>query len=84
MRGSLTPMLGAIGAGVCLAALTPAMSHDVAPDDVYAWRWTVDTILEAQKKASHWDMRTPSDLRWWRCQSGNSPKSSGVTRTRTL
>jgi hypothetical protein len=55
MRGSLTPTLGAIGAGVCLAALTPTMSRDVAPDDVYAWRWTVDTILDAQKKASRWD-----------------------------
>jgi hypothetical protein len=24
-------------------------------DDVYAWRWTVDTILDAQKKAARWD-----------------------------
>jgi hypothetical protein len=52
MRGSLTPMLGAIGAGVCLTALTPAVSPDVAPDDVYAWRWTIDSVLDAQKKAS--------------------------------
>jgi hypothetical protein len=47
MRGSLTPTLGAIGAGVCLTALTPAVSPDVAPDDVYAWRWTIDTLLDA-------------------------------------
>jgi hypothetical protein len=75
MRGSLTPTLGAIAAGVCLTALTPTISPDVAPDDVYAWRWTVDTILDAQKKASRWDatqMRTPSNLRWRRCQSGNT------------
>jgi hypothetical protein len=45
-------MLGAVGAGVCLTALTPAASPDVAPDDVYAWRWTIDTILDTQKNAS--------------------------------
>jgi hypothetical protein len=61
MRGSLTPTLGAIGAGVCLTTLTPTLSPDVAPDDVYAWRWTVDTILDAQKKASRWNGDPPDD-----------------------
>ena len=46
MRETLLPMLGAIGAGVSLSASTP-----IAPNDVYAWRWTVDTVLDAQKKA---------------------------------
>ena len=75
MGGSLTPMPARSARGVCLTALTPTMSPDVAPDDAYAWRWTVDTILDAQKKASRWDatqMRPPSNLRWRRCQSGNT------------
>src|SRR5208283_694579 len=28
-------------------------------------------------------MRAPSNLRWWRCQSGNPPKSLYVRRTRS-
>ena len=69
MRGTLTPMLGAIGAGVCLTALTPMRSPDVAPDDVYAWRWTIDTILDAQKKASRRDATLPA----------TAPNDSGET-----
>jgi hypothetical protein len=60
VRGSLTPMLSAIGAGVCLTALTPVTSPDVAPDDVYAWRRTIDTIIDAQKRASRRDATLPA------------------------
>jgi hypothetical protein len=56
MRGTLTLMLGAIG--VCLSAFTP--SPDVVPNDVYAWRWTIDTILDAQKNASRRDTTLPA------------------------
>jgi hypothetical protein len=47
--------------GGCLSAFTP--SPDVAPNDVYAWRWTIDTILDAQKKASRWDATFPMTAR---------------------
>jgi hypothetical protein len=62
MCGSLiTPVLGAIGAGMVFAAWTPTSpSPEVAPSDVYAWRWTVDTILEAQRKTPGWDVTLPA------------------------
>ncbi len=58
MRGTVTLMFGAIGAGMCLSAFTP--SPDIAPSDVYAWRWTIDTILDAQEKAPRWDASGPA------------------------
>jgi hypothetical protein len=61
MRGTLLPLVGAIAAGGFLSAFTP--SPDVAPDDVYAWRWTIDTILDAQKKASRREATLPMKAR---------------------
>ena len=58
MRGTLIPLVGAIAAAGFLSDFTP--SSDVAPDDVYAWRWTIDTILDAQKKASRRDATLPT------------------------
>ena len=64
MSGSFAAMLGAIGAGVYFTAWTPTppptTTPHVARSDVYAWRWTVDTILHAQGKASGWDATLPS------------------------
>jgi hypothetical protein len=61
MRGFVTPMLGAIGAGMCLTAWTPTPPNpEIARSDVYAWRWTVDTILDAQRKAPEWDVTLPA------------------------
>jgi hypothetical protein len=79
MRGSLTPMLGAIGACVCLTALTRTISPDVVPDDVYAWRCDRRHPSRRTRESvplGRDPMRTPTNLRWRRYQSGNPPKSS--------
>jgi hypothetical protein len=57
MRGALIPLLGAIGAGVFFSAFTPSPD---APNDVYGWRWTIDTVPDAQKKASRWEATFPT------------------------
>jgi hypothetical protein len=36
------------------------LSSEAAPNDAYAWRWTIDTILDAQKKASRWNATCPT------------------------
>ncbi len=90
MRGYLAPMLGAIGAGVCLTAWTATPSPNVAASDVYAWRWTIDTVLDAQKHASRWDVTLPATApnddkeRSWsfaeeRAEQGHSPFPFGGT-----
>jgi hypothetical protein len=52
MRGSLTPMLGAIGPGVCLTALTQAANPDVAPDDVIVTRSWIVSPFELIRRRS--------------------------------
>jgi hypothetical protein len=52
-------MVGATGAGARLSASPATPGPEAAPSDVYVWRWTVDTILDAQKEPSPPDAPPP-------------------------